>query len=98
MREMKDSGIAWVGSIPSHGCVHPVYFYFGERKNKNKFGQEDNLLSLSYGKIIRKDIRKHRTIELSKKTEKRPTTKGQTHSKICLRGKPQLSRQTGSVS
>ena len=26
------------------------------------------------------------------KTEKRPTTKGQTHSKICLRGKPQLSR------
>ena len=29
---------------------------------------------------------------------KRPTTKGQTHSKICLRGKPQLSRQTGSVS
>ena len=56
MREMKDSGIAWVGSIPSHWCVHPVYFYFGERKSKNKFGQEDNLLSLSYGKIIRKDI------------------------------------------
>ena len=32
------------------------------------------------------------------KTEKRPTTKGQTHSKICLRGKAQLSRQAGSVS
>ena len=30
--------------------------YIVERKNKNRFGQEDNLLSLSYGKIIRKDI------------------------------------------
>lgn len=56
MREMKDSGIEWVGIIPSHWIIHPVYYYFGERKNKNKFGQEDNLLSLSYGKIIRKDI------------------------------------------
>lgn len=56
MREMKDSGIAWVGIIPSHWIIHPVYYYFDERKNKNKFGQEDNLLSLSYGKIIRKDI------------------------------------------
>ena len=56
MKVMKDSGIAWVGIIPSHWIIHPVYYYFGERKNKNKFGQEDNLLSLSYGKIIRKDI------------------------------------------
>lgn len=56
MREMKDSGIEWVGIIPSNWIIHPVYYYFGERKNKNKFGQEDNLLSLSYGKIIRKDI------------------------------------------
>ena len=56
MREMKDSGIEWVGIIPSHWIIHPVYYYFSERKNKNKFGQEDNLLSLSYGKIIRKDI------------------------------------------
>lgn len=56
MREMKDSGIEWVGSIPFHWAIHPVYYYFGERKNKNKLGQEDNLLSLSYGQIIRKDI------------------------------------------
>lgn len=54
--EMKDSGIEWVGMIPSHWPVHPVYTYFGERKNKNKFGTEDNLLSLSYGRVIRKDI------------------------------------------
>ena len=54
--EMRDSGIAWVGDIPAHWITHPLYFYFGERKNKNALGLETNLLSLSYGKIIRKDI------------------------------------------
>lgn len=54
--EMKDSGIEWVGRIPAHWPVHPVYFYYGERKNKNRLGKEDNLLSLSYGRVIRKDI------------------------------------------
>lgn len=54
--EMKDSGIEWVGAIPAHWSIHPVYTYFGERKNKNSFGREDNLLSLSYGRVIRKDI------------------------------------------
>lgn len=54
--EMRDSGIAWVGDIPVHWITHPLYFYFGERKNKNALGLETNLLSLSYGKIIRKDI------------------------------------------
>lgn len=56
MREMKDSGIKWVGEIPETWDVHPVYVYFSERKNKNYALQEQNLLSLSYGKIIRKDI------------------------------------------
>lgn len=54
--EMKDSGIEWVGAIPEHWSIHPVYTYFGERKNKNRLGNEDNLLSLSYGRVIRKDI------------------------------------------
>ena len=54
--EMKDSGITWVGVIPAHWSVHPVYTYFGERKHKNRFGTENNLLSLSYGRIIHKDI------------------------------------------
>lgn len=54
--EMMDSGIEWVGMIPAHWIIHPVYTYFGERKNKNRFGTEDNLLSLSYGRVIRKDI------------------------------------------
>lgn len=56
MREMKDSGIEWVGQIPVTWDIHPVYSYFGERKNKNSFGNENNLLSLSYGRVIRKDI------------------------------------------
>lgn len=54
--EMKDSGIQWVGEIPVHWPVHPVYSYYGERKNKNRLGKEDNLLSLSYGRVIRKNI------------------------------------------
>ena len=54
--EMKDSGIEWVGNIPAHWDVRPLYYYFAERKKKNYLGQEQNLLSLSYGKVIRKDI------------------------------------------
>lgn len=56
MREMKDSKIAWVGNIPQHWDSHPIYYYFLEHKHKNSLGSEQNLLSLSYGKIIRKDI------------------------------------------
>lgn len=52
----KDSGLEWVGEIPDSWEVHPVYSYFCERKVKNKLGKEENLLSLSYGKIVQKDI------------------------------------------
>lgn len=53
---MKDSGIEWVGSIPESWGVVPLYKLFNERKNKNIAGREQNLLSLSYGKIKRRDI------------------------------------------
>ena len=56
MREMKDSGISWVGEIPKEWTIMPLYCFYSERKNKNIFGTENNLLSLSYGKVIRKDI------------------------------------------
>lgn len=56
MREMKDSGIEWVGAIPAMWQIHPLYYYFCERKCRNTLGKENNLLSLSYGRIIRKDI------------------------------------------
>lgn len=53
---MKDSGIEWVGCVPTSWNIHPIYYYFSEHKQRNNFGDESNLLSLSYGKIIRKDI------------------------------------------
>lgn len=53
---MKDSEIAFVGKIPAHWELHPVYYYFSEGKIKNTGCTENNLLSLSYGNIIRKDI------------------------------------------
>ena len=53
---MKDSGIPWVGKISAKWAVLPIYCVYGERKRKNVFGTEQNLLSLSYGKVIRKDI------------------------------------------
>lgn len=56
MRQMKDSGIAWVGEIPQEWQIMPLYCLYSERKNINFFGNEQNLLSLSYGKIVRKDI------------------------------------------
>ncbi len=54
--EMRDSGIEWIGMIPITWGIHPLYYYFGERKAKNYELKEQNLLSLSYGKIVRKDI------------------------------------------
>lgn len=53
---MKNSCIEWIGLIPSSWNIHPVYYYYGERKAKNYDLKEQNLLSLSYGKIVRKDI------------------------------------------
>lgn len=56
--EMKDSGIEYVGAIPKDWDLVRLRAYFGERKNRNKDGNETNLLSLSYGRIIRKNIDK----------------------------------------
>lgn len=55
--EMKDSGITWVGSIPDTWSIKPLFTLFYEGKNKNRDGVEQNLLSLSYGNIVRKDIK-----------------------------------------
>lgn len=55
-REMVNSGIPWIGEIPKGWCVNLLSSLFDEHKQKNKGLVETNLLSLSYGKIIRKDI------------------------------------------
>ena len=54
--ELKDSGVEWIGKIPASWNSHPLYYYFDERKNRNFDLRERNLLSLSYGNIIKKDI------------------------------------------
>lgn len=55
-KEMKDSGIEWVGSIPKTWNSLRLNSLFQQNKKKNERLVEDNLLSLSYGKIIPKDI------------------------------------------
>lgn len=56
MAGYKNSGVEWIGAIPKEWEIHPLRMYLDERKNKNNNGTERNLLSLSYGHIIRKDI------------------------------------------
>ncbi|WP_300773902.1 restriction endonuclease subunit S [uncultured Desulfovibrio sp.] len=56
MRQMKDSGIEWIGEIPAEWEVNPLFSLFEERKCKNIKLKESNVLSLSYGKIIKRDI------------------------------------------
>lgn len=54
--EMKDSGIEWVGEIPEGWNINVLFQLISQVKNKNKDLVETNLLSLSYGKIKRKNI------------------------------------------
>ena len=54
---LKDSGMEWVESIPEHWETVQLSSVVTERKHKNTGMIEDNLLSLSYGYIKRKDIK-----------------------------------------
>lgn len=54
--DMKDSGIKWIGSVPASWNVRTLYQLATRVNNKNSALTEQNLLSLSYGKIKRKDI------------------------------------------
>ena len=56
MREMKDSGVAWIGEIPAQWGVVYLSSIVSERKHKNEGTKENNLLSLSYGNVVRKNI------------------------------------------
>lgn len=56
MREMKDSGIEWVGAMPRAWKMNTIAQIFRQVKCKNTGLQERNLLSLSYGKVKRKSI------------------------------------------
>ena len=56
MREMKDSGIEWIGAMPLAWKMNTIAQIFLQVKCKNTGLQEKNLLSLSYGKVKRKSI------------------------------------------
>ena len=55
-RNMKDSGIEWIGKIPEGWEIKYFVQLFSQVKNKNIGLCEKNLLSLSYGKIKQKSI------------------------------------------
>ncbi len=55
--EMKDSGVEWIGDIPKGWKVYALSQLATKVNRKNFDLREQNLLSLSYGKIKRKDIR-----------------------------------------
>ena len=52
----EESGIPWVGEVPAHWRVLPLIGVANERSEPNLGMKEDNLLSLSYGRIVQKDI------------------------------------------
>lgn len=54
--EYKDSGVEWIDSIPSHWDVKPTFALCEASSRKNIDGAENNVLSLSYGNIIPRDV------------------------------------------
>jgi type I restriction enzyme S subunit len=52
----KPSGVEWLGEVPEHWEMKPLCGCATERYESNKGMVEDNLLSLSYGRIVQKDI------------------------------------------
>lgn len=52
----KDSGVEWLGEVPAHWEEKPFFSLISERSISNSGMKQDNLLSLSYGRIINKDI------------------------------------------
>lgn len=54
--EMRECPFGWLISIPKHWLTFALHQIAFQVKNKNSMLNETNLLSLSYGKIKRKDI------------------------------------------
>ncbi len=57
MREMKDSGIEWIGEIPREWETSKIAGCFSEVKQKNDDGKSDNALQFKMGEIIRKPVK-----------------------------------------
>ncbi|HDT6029860.1 TPA: restriction endonuclease subunit S [Enterobacter cloacae subsp. cloacae] len=53
---MKDSGVEWLGDVPSHWEVIPSKFYFNERKEKANHSDKQLTASQRYGIIYQEDF------------------------------------------
>ena len=58
MSNLVETSIPWVGQIPTDWDIKHLFSIATENKNKNK-EQNENVLSLSYGRIIRRDLSKN---------------------------------------
>lgn len=54
-REMKDSGVEWIGAIPEDWETHKIKFGFSEVNYKNTDGLIKNALKFRYGTIVCKE-------------------------------------------
>lgn len=55
MREKIDSGIEWIGTVPTSWDVKPIRAVFEEVTEKNKSGSIKNALKFTYGEIVKKN-------------------------------------------
>lgn len=53
--EMKDSGVEWIGQVPVHWEIKPLFTVSEHSKEKNQDG-ETTVLTLSYGKLKRRNV------------------------------------------
>lgn len=58
--EYKDSGVEWIGNIPRHWNVAPLFSCTSNRNINNENNIITNVLSLSYGRIIKRDVESNR--------------------------------------
>lgn len=54
--QTQESGVEWIGRIPANWSVRPLFSAAKEVYRSNKGMVESNLLSLSYGRVVRRDI------------------------------------------
>ncbi|MBR1199325.1 restriction endonuclease subunit S [Bradyrhizobium sp. AUGA SZCCT0158] len=52
----RESGVEWIRTVPTHWEVKPLLAVAAECNRPNRGMIENNLLSLSYGRVVRKDI------------------------------------------
>jgi len=52
--KQKDSGVSWLGTVPAHWEIKPGFAAYREKQEKNTGMSERQVLSLSYGRIVKK--------------------------------------------